>query len=46
MQCFKKLMLAAFFIAVLASQAFCADFDLAQKSTLETILKRGELLGA
>jgi polar amino acid transport system substrate-binding protein len=44
MQCFKKLMLAAFFIAVLASQAFCADFDLAQKSTLETILKRGELL--
>lgn len=40
----KKLMLAAFFVAVLASQAFSADFDLAKKSTLETIMSRGELL--
>ncbi|BBD07525.1 transporter substrate-binding domain-containing protein [Desulfovibrio ferrophilus] len=39
----RKLMLAAFFVAVLASQAFTADFELAKKSTLETIMQRGEL---
>ena len=39
----RKLLLAAFFVAVLASQAFAADFDLATKSTLNSILKAGEL---
>lgn len=39
----RKLLLAAFFVAVLASQGFTADFDLAKQSTLNSILERGEL---
>ncbi|GAB6178199.1 transporter substrate-binding domain-containing protein [Desulfobaculum senezii] len=39
----KKLLLVAVCIFALAGQAFAADIELAQKSTIESILKRGTL---